>query len=399
MRTTTVIFLCLANLAGCQTPSSYVEKGKPLLSRPGVVAVDVEERRKILSQLPSTVFACGSFFDEIPVFTDLDAPSGYGLDRRYTRVAKALRQAGSACLGGAKPACKIIQSAALSWAQKTQDLRPVGAPGSSKFWNDTLTINMRLLGPIATMLSVAEVVTPMNPADRAIVDTWMKSKVDSFEHGMRNEGNYEGGNSGTTARRAAHNHAAQSSIAAMSYGAWVGDEDYFRIGLEQWSITLDSMRDDGSLPIETRRGARALYYHGRTISALVQIAERARVQGIDLYGKPPWGIGSIHHAVAFFINAVINPTIVLPYAKTNHVPGPSKDYTRQHLGGRGTLGWIAPYMARFPKHPNTLRLRTINGSESYLTPGVEMAVLGKSGSSEWIGVDARCFYADFDDDF
>ena len=158
-------------------------------------------------------------------------------------------------------------------------------------------------------------------------------------------------------------------------------------------------RDDGSLPIETRRGARALYYHGRTISALVQIAERARVQGIDLYGKPPWGIGSIHHTVAFFINAVINPTIVLPYAKTNHVPGPSKDYTRQHLGGRGTLGWIAPYMARFPKHPNTLRLRKINGSESYLTTGVEAAVLGKSGSSEWIGVDARCFYADFDNDF
>ena len=68
MRTMTIIFLCLANLAGCQTSSSYVEKGKPLLSRPGVVAVDVEERRKILSQLPRTVFACGSFFHEIPVF-------------------------------------------------------------------------------------------------------------------------------------------------------------------------------------------------------------------------------------------------------------------------------------------------------------------------------------------
>ena len=63
MRTTTIIFLCLANLAGCKTPSSYVEKGQPLLSRPGVVAVDVEERRKILSQLPSTVFASGLFFD------------------------------------------------------------------------------------------------------------------------------------------------------------------------------------------------------------------------------------------------------------------------------------------------------------------------------------------------
>ena len=107
---------------------------------------------------------------------------------------------------------------------------------------------------------------------------------------------------------------------------------------------------------------------------------------------------SHHGAFAFFINAVIDPTIVLSYAKTNHVPGPSKDYTRQHLGGRGTLGWIAPYMARFSKHPTTLRLRKINGSESYLTLGLETAVLSESSLSEWIGVDARCFYADFDDD-
>ena len=116
MRTMTIIFFCLASLAGGQTTSYYIEGGKPLLSHPGVVAVNVEEGRKILSQLPSTIFACGSFFDEIPVFTDLDAPSGYGLDRRCTPVAQALRQAGSACLGGAKPAGKIIPGAALSWA-------------------------------------------------------------------------------------------------------------------------------------------------------------------------------------------------------------------------------------------------------------------------------------------
>ena len=118
MRTMTIIFFCLASLAGGQTTSYYIEGGKPLLSHPGVVAVDVEEGRKILSQLPSTIFACGSFFDEIPVFTDLDAPSGYGLDRRCTPVTKALRQAVSACLGGAKPAGKIIPGAALSWANR-----------------------------------------------------------------------------------------------------------------------------------------------------------------------------------------------------------------------------------------------------------------------------------------
>ena len=42
------------------------------------------------------------------------------------------------------------------------------------------------------------------------------------------------------------------------------------------------MRRAGSLPLETRRGARALSYTGRTLGALMQIAEPAAVQGIDL---------------------------------------------------------------------------------------------------------------------
>ena len=130
------------------------------------------------------------------------------------------------------------------------------------------------------------------------------------------------------------------------------------------------MRDDGRIPIENRRGARAVCYHGRTISAMVQIAERTRVQCIDLYGEPSWGTGSIHHAVAFFINAVITPTIVLPCAKTTNVPGPAKDYTRQHLGGRGTLGWSAPYMTGFSIH--FFRAVSINDAARRLTDSVSL---------------------------
>jgi len=387
------LFVCFTMVAACQNTRIFVPEGQLLVSRPGVVAVDVAARRQELSTLPDITEACRPSFPQIPVLTDLDAPSGYGLDHRYTFVASAWRNAGSACLGGIEDACKTIQNGALAWAAQSKDLRPGGVRDSSKFWNDTLTVNMRLLGPMATMLAVAEAVTPMDPVDRAVVDAWLRTKIDLFEHGMRNDGYYKGGDSGTTARRAAHNHAAQSSIAAMSYGALVGDDDYFRTGLEQWSITLDSMRQDGSLPIETRRGARALFYHGRTISALVQIAERARVQGINLYGQPASGIGSIHHAVKFFLDAVVDPSIVLPYARTNKAPGPFKDYTRQDLGGAGTLGWIAPYMARFPNHPNTRRLHAMRSGESYLTSHVAAVVRTNAGSNEWIGVDARCFYA------
>lgn len=391
VRSLFVIF-CLSWVTACQSTQDYVAAGRPLISNPGMVAVDVAPRRAELAALTNVSTACRRDFSAIPVLTDLDAPSGYGLDNSYNPVSRALRNAGSACLGGVREACTAIQEGALAWATQSKKLAPRGARNTSKFWNDTLTINMRLLAPMATMLGAAEAVTPMAPANRAIVTAWLKTMVDRFEHNKRGDGYYRGGSSGTTARKAAHNHATQSSIAAMSYGAWAGDENYFLTGLEQWSITLESMRSDGSLPIETRRGARALFYHGRTISALIQIAERARVQGIDLYGRPQSGIGSIHRAVKFFLDAVVDPSVVLRYASTNHAPGPFKDYTRQDLGAAGTLGWVAPYMARFPDHPNVRRLRALSGDESYLTPSVMVAARSNASSNEWIGVDTRCFW-------
>ena len=216
---------------------------------------------------------------------------------------------------------------------------------------------------------------------------------------MRGAGSYKGGKHGTTARRAAHNHAVQSSLVAMSYGAWTNDRKYFKTGVDQWFITLNSMRRDGSLPIETRRGARALFYHGRTLSALMQLAERASVQGIDLYAYSPNSEKTIHRAVAFFIDAVEDPDLVLKYARTNRAPGPSKNYKVQYLSGSGsTMGWIAPYVRRFPDHVNSRRLmaRRLPGHSeprSYLTGRLDLAVAMNGLSAEWMGVDARCLHS------
>ena len=294
-------------------------------------------------------------------------------------------------------------SYALDWARNSKLGGPKGGYDDNIYWEETLTINMRLLVPMIAALSVAEQHSPLESSDREVLNRWLKRKVDQYEHGLRHLGYYKGGRQGTTARRAANNHAVQSSIAAMSYGAWVNDENYFETGIEQWFITLGSMRSDGSLPVETRRGARALYYHGRTVTGLVQLAERAAVQGIDLYGSAPGPDKTIHNAVSFFIDAMEQPDLVLKYAKTNKAPGPSKNYKVQDLGSiESTMGWIAPYMARFPNHPNSQRLsaRRYGHSEvsNYLTDQMDLAVRlngrlrGLGG--EWIGVDGAWFYAD-----
>ncbi len=385
-----LLFSCIA----CQTSQPFTTDDRKLVLRPGVVAVDVLSRKSELVKNKKLAY-CASRSPKVPVFSNVSAPEGYGLDRRYNAVSHAIRKAGSACLAGNQESCRNIQIGALSWSQESSLESPGGNRDTSRYWNNTLTINMRLLNPLISALAVAESSEPMPRKDRELINTWLKKILQNFSHGMRSSGRYSGGKYGTFARKAAHNHAIQSSLAAMSYGAWVGNSRSFRIGLEQWDITIGSMREDGSLPIETRRGARALFYHGRTLAALIQLAERANLQGIDLYNRKLSTGKNLHKAVKFFIDTIREPSIIIKYAKTNYVPGPNKDYTTQYLGGPGssTFAWIAPYIARFPNHANTQALISIKAYESPLTWEVVHAVKKNGESAEWIGVDARCFYA------
>ena len=382
-------------------PEGAVKTNRPAIaiSRPGAVAVDVRARRAELTDGQLLEMCAGDYTPSVPAIKhSTDAPDGYGLDESYHPLGVQLRRLGASCLGGNEVACARAQHHAMDWARNSRLAGPKGGKHSGRFWNSTLTVNMRLLSPLLSTLGVAEQFAPLAETDRKVLDEWLKRKMEQYEHGMRSEGNYKGRKDGTTARRAAHNHAVQSSIVAMSYGAWTNDERLFKVGIDQWFITLKSMRRDGSLPIETRRGARALFYHGRTLSGLVQLAERASVQGIDLYAHAPSADKTIHHAVAFFIDAIEQPDRVLKYARTNKSPGPSRNYKVQDLGSSAsTMGWIAPYMHRFPDHANTRRLRARadwnhTQAESYLTHSLDAAVRANGHSSEWIGVDARCFY-------
>ena len=407
------VVVAVALLAGCQTTQSRgalpvaSEGALPAakITRPGLVAVDVRARREqLISAGAMGVQTCQKYVRRpLPGVLHELVGTSEDVDDRFLPVAAKLRELGARCLIEDKAACTTIQDYALDWARNSKLGGPSGGYDDNIYWEETLTINMRLLAPMIAALSVAEQFSPLESSARETLNQWLKRKVDQYEHGLRKLGRYKGGRHGTTARRAANNHAIQSSIAAMSYGAWVNDRKYFKTGLEQWFITLGSMRSDGSLPIETRRGARALFYHGRTIAGLIQLAERAAVQGIDLYGSAPGPKKTIHHAVTFFIDAMEQPDLVLKYARTNR-HGTGKNYKIQDLGSiESTMGWIAPYIARFPNHPNSRRLlarRPSNHSEvsNYLTDLLDLAVRlngqlrGVAG--EWIGVDAACFYAD-----
>ena len=88
----------------------------------------------------------------------------------------------------------------------------------------------------------------------------------------------------------------------MAWGIVRGEDRLFRAGVARFVDALDQMRPDGSLPLETARGARALHYQRHAISSLVAIAEMAAAQGYDLYRLESENRGSLRRAIEFLLD-------------------------------------------------------------------------------------------------
>ena len=159
-----------------------------------------------------------------------------------------------------------------------------------------------------------------------------------------------------------NNHHYLRGSVDMAWGALTGDDRRFQAGIEAYRDALADMRPDGSLPLETERGARALWYQRHAIASLVVIAEIAANQGLDLYGLQTDG-RDIHGAIRFLLDAIEEPAKVLPYAAANSNPGTDSgpgDQDLSFLDQRGHdrhyMAWVEIYAARFPDRPESKRL-------------------------------------------
>ena len=357
----------------------------------GLVAIDLSRRMSSIAQ--GILQQRCIYTTNIPdVINDVNAPSDYGLDGRFDASSGFFRGAAANCLGGKIQLCEQIHQHALDYAKNSKLSKPREKPFHI---NDTLTVNMRLIGPMAMALALSWSTVEPNETEKRIIVDWLQKIEPAFDSPIRTRRPYTINEDGFAANAAANNHTVQSSIASMSVGSLIGDKEKFMRGIDQWFVTLDSMRPDGSLPIETSRGARAMFYHGRVLSALFAIALRAEVQGVDLFSIDRKK--SIHKAVKFYLDVAKEPHLVTKYAKVNKAPGPSKDYTRQDVSKVGGFdgaghGWVKIYMERFPNHPNTKILESLSKPSNPIAAklSVSMSQMGKS--SEWITVDTRCFY-------
>tara|TARA_B100000579_G_scaffold47032_1_gene32827 strand:- start:76 stop:729 length:654 start_codon:yes stop_codon:yes gene_type:complete len=207
-----------------------------------------------------------------------------------------------------------------------------------------------------------------------------------------------GGASGTPKR--AHNHALSSAVAHMELGILLSDNKLFRKAFKNYEAAIKYQRKDGSLPIEVRRGGRAMFYQGRAMTALAVIAIIAENQGYNIWDLDFKG-KNYHNLVKFFIDFTENKEIVFKYSKENRSPGPAKNYKVQDLKSNtgSHWGWLYAYASRFPDHENIKRLERWSQNKSELNSYQSKIVyqylnIGKKGfgSASWTVVEPNCHF-------
>ena len=151
------------------------------------------------------------------------------------------------------------------------------------------------------------------------------------------------------------NHVTMQAGVRMAYGILWHDKTRVVEGLNLYKYRLETIRQDGSMPSETRRGSMALNYQNQGITDIVLIAEMAAAIGIDLYSYKNRRGQDIHDVAEFVIRTHIDDDLIREYASARVAEGwfadmwPEFNRKRNWIGQKGT--WYHLYKLRFPDSP------------------------------------------------
>jgi poly(beta-D-mannuronate) lyase len=350
--------------------------------RPGRVLLDAEARRAALRRLPlgGREALCGKPERRWPshgVVRAVAPRDDGGPDDRSEPFALTVMRASAAAFGLDDAAARRALLRLLDrWARGDGLAR--FDPGEA---NSYYAVDRSLL-PVLVAWSLVRDAPEAEPASVRRVDRWLRrvARLRGDLRPPRSPGD-------DTSR---NNHSYLSASVSMAWGALSGEDASFREGPAAFDRALADMRADGSLPLETERGARALWYQRHAIASLVTIAELAASQGHDLYARTREG-RSLHAAVRFLLDAIDAPALVWPYAEANHKPGTDQGHLDQDLGflvrrghGRHYMAWAEPYAARFPEREESRRLLALLArTDPDFRPMVD----------DYAGGNATCFFA------
>ena len=330
----------------------------------------------------------------------VDAPSGYGLDNRFNFALDKFENFKRPCGGGNVEACENVKRVILDWEKEDAAQRKGPSDHEAKHWNDTLTINLYIASPMMAGYSFAKQRITVPDEEDKIIKDWFKKIVKKNQHLMYELKLYKQGTQAAGVPRSAHNHALSSAISHMQLGILLNDNKLFKKAFRNYENAIRYQRKDGSMPIETRRGGRAIFYQGRAMTALTTIAIIAENQGYNIWDYEYKG-KNFHNIVKFFIDFTENNEIVFKYAKEMKAPGPAKDYKRQDVNSTSSSqwGWLYAYASRYPNHENIQRLKQwsvnykdLNNYQRKIISNFDNILKRNAGTSSWTVVEPRCHF-------
>lgn len=166
------------------------------------------------------------------------------------------------------------------------------------------------------------------PEDAAAVEAWLgvlgHTVVEDFSTDTH-----------LPSRRNNHLHWAIWGVANAAVAT--GDVALWDWARTRYVAVLETVPEDGFLPLELERGTSALGYHIYATAPLVLTGEILQRNGIDVYAI---GDGSLHRLVARSLDGLEDPTIFALRAGVEQEVEPIIRPTR--------MSWLEIYNARFP---------------------------------------------------
>lgn len=269
-----------------------------------------------------------------------------------------LANLGSACMTGDKSACQQFSE----WVEKLADTdalrfdREKHKDSQSSLVTGELSGNSTLR-PIALYTSILRRHDLITLSDRDKVFGWMRRRAQEYSHISGKEKDAQ----------LAQNLVLNSALTQLSVGVATSDPSLSTAADKVYRAYMNTMRADGSFPAESQRGQSALKYENDAIALLILAAETKLVDGTDLYAyKGP--NGDIHKAIKFWLDALQDERLIAPYASADVAPtdqaqpgGKQALYFLRPQRDMTQMGWVIPYLKRFPDNPNSATIRNLVG--------------------------------------
>lgn len=162
-----------------------------------------------------------------------------------------------------------------------------------------------------------------------------------------------------------------ASYAAFSYGVGLATNNAAakNAGVRAYRQVVQSMRADGSNPLDSERAGSAVHYSNLNISSLVTTAELAAIDGVDLFSYRGRN-GGLNEAIDFLIAATRDQRLIATYARADGNGFAGFSPTNQDLRWRRSdlAAWVALYARRFPDTDRTQQLLNLTGAQPIVSP-------------------------------